>query len=101
MSKKVLASKFEIVIHLKNEFNYKYVNVHTRHEATTEKDILKLYVTQDKIDEWKQELIKKIQDCKNPFEFYNGDYDGYEIDESEIFELPEDYVRTGPVIEEW
>ena len=101
-SKKVLASKFEIVRRLKPTFDYKSVNVYTRHEATTEKDILKLYITQDKIKEWKQQLIKEILDCENPFEFSNGDYDAYEIPEYEIFEMPEGYVRTGPVIsDEW
>lgn len=46
------------------------------------------YFTKEKIDELKNELIKKIQECENPFNIYCNDRDGnYNITEDMIFNL--------------
>ena len=46
------------------------------------------FFTQEKINELKQEFIKKIQECKNPFNIYCVDRDGgYNVTEDQIFSL--------------
>lgn len=46
------------------------------------------FFTQEKINELKQELIKKIQECDNPFYIFCSDRDsGYNVTENELFDL--------------
>ena len=43
------------------------------------------YFTQDKIDEYKEKLIKVIKETKNPFNIYCVDYDCYDVEDEKIF----------------
>ena len=46
------------------------------------------FFTQEKINELKQEFIKKIQECDNPFYIYCSDRDGgYNVTEDQLFKL--------------
>lgn len=92
--KKVEARKYEFRLHLIPEIAYREFNMYTLPEATNEIDIIDLYATQERIDKWKEELIQKIKDCKNPFDITIGDTDQYPVPESEIFEMPEGYVKS-------
>lgn len=48
------------------------------------------YFTKEKIEEIKQEFIKRIQESDNPFDIYCVDTDGgYNVTEDELFNLDE------------
>ena len=81
--------------------------IYTEGGATHEDDLKKIYFTKEKIEELKQKLIKQIQECENPFEIYCNDTDTYDKELQmeyygklpEIFEMPQDYVKTKMVNE--
>ena len=53
-----------------------------------EETVIKKYFTQERINELKQELIQKIQECENPFEICCVDTDGgYIVTEEMLFDL--------------
>lgn len=53
-----------------------------------EETIMKKYFTQERINELKQELIQKIQECENPFEISCVDRDGdYNVTEDMLFNI--------------
>lgn len=53
-----------------------------------EKLVQEKFFTQEKINELKQELIKRIQECKNPFNICCVDRDsGYNVTEDQLFNL--------------
>lgn len=46
------------------------------------------YFTKERIEELKQEFIKRIQECENPFNIYCVDKDGgYNVTEKELFDI--------------
>ena len=50
--------------------------------------VQKKFFTQEKINELKQELIKKIQECDNPFDIFCSYRDGgYSVTEDELFDV--------------
>lgn len=50
--------------------------------------VQKKFFTKEKINELKQELIKKIQECDNPFYIFCLDRDsGYNVTEEQLFNL--------------
>jgi hypothetical protein len=50
--------------------------------------VQKKFFTQEKINELKQELIKQIQECDNPFYIFCLDRDsGYNVTEDKLFDL--------------
>ena len=53
-----------------------------------EETVMKKYFTQERINELKQELIQKIQECENPFEISCVDRDGgYNVTEDMLFDI--------------
>ena len=53
-----------------------------------EETVIKKYFTQEKINEFKQQLIQKIQECENPFEICCMDMDGgYNVTEDMLFDV--------------
>lgn len=52
-----------------------------------EEFVKKRYFTQERINELKQQLIKKIQECENPFNISCIDRDEYRVREELIFKL--------------
>ncbi len=53
-----------------------------------EKTVREKYFTQERINELKQELIQKIQECENPFEISCVDMDGgYNVTEDMLFDV--------------
>lgn len=67
----------------------------THIEPWEDEEIVKRkYFTKERIDELKQELIKQIQECNNPFIIYCSDFDTYPVSfDNEIIEInQEDYV---------
>lgn len=51
-----------------------------------ENKVQESYFTQDKVDELKEQFIKKIRDLKNPFKIFCIDEDeGYNVTEEMIF----------------
>lgn len=45
------------------------------------------YFTQDRIDEYKEKLIKIIKETKNPFNIYCVDYDVFNAEDEKIFKI--------------
>lgn len=64
------------------------------HIDPREEIVKRKYFTKERIDELKQELIKRIQECNNPFTIYCSDFDAYAVStDNEIIEVSqEDYV---------
>ena len=55
---------------------------------TAEEIVTKKYFTQERINELKQELIQKIQECENPFDICCVDMDeGYNVTEDMLFDV--------------
>ena len=53
-----------------------------------EETVRKKYFIQERINELKQELIQKIQECENPFEICCVDIDGgYNVTEDMLFDV--------------
>lgn len=53
-----------------------------------EETVKKKYFTQEKINEFKQQLIQKIQECEDPFEICCVDIDGgYNVTEDMLFDV--------------
>jgi len=55
---------------------------------SAEKTVREKYFTQETINELKQQLIQKIQECENPFEISCIDMDGgYNVTEDMLFDV--------------
>ena len=53
-----------------------------------EETVREKYFTQERINELKQQLIQKIQECENPFEISCVDMDGgYNVTEDMLFDV--------------
>lgn len=51
----------------------------------------KHYFTKEKINELKQKVIERIQNCDNPFDIYLTDFDGdYNVTEEQLFKFDEE-----------
>jgi len=55
---------------------------------TAEETVRKKYFTQERINELKQQLIQRIQECENPFDICCVDMDGgYNVTEDMLFDV--------------
>ena len=53
--------------------------------------VKKHYFTKEKINELKQKVIERIQNCDNPFDIYLNDFDGdYNVTEEQLFKFDEE-----------
>lgn len=85
---------FEFNIRLKRDIVNTEVTIYTsplklNDDYTKQSDLVQSkYFTKEKILELKQELIKKIIECENPFEIECTDYDGdYNVTEEQLFKI--------------
>lgn len=61
------------------------------HIDPREEIVKRKYFTKERIDKLKQELIRRIQECNNPFTIYCSDFDSYSVStDNEIIELSQE-----------
>ena len=77
----------DITIYTKPFPSKRFVSTDQELDAA-EKLVQKKYFTQERIDELKQQLIQRIQECENPFNICCVDMDGgYNVTEDMLFDI--------------
>lgn len=72
------------------------------HIDPREEIVKRKYFTKERIDKLKQELIKRIQECDNPFTIYCSDFDAYAVStDNEIIEVSQKDCDAISNVDSW
>ena len=88
------AYKYVIHLQLNDAFNKNDIELFSNINYENKDDIKDLYATQERIDKWKEDLIQKIKDCKNPFDINIGYYtEKYIKPTNKVFKAPKKFIN--------